>query len=201
MVTPEDIVAAGTACRRALEPLVDRDWELVAGDLEWTCRFTLTHMLSAALYYSVNLAARSPERRNSGQADPTLPLAELVEALEGRAIVLAEVCRAAPPGARGYHSMGMADASGFAAMGCDELLIHTDDIMTGLGATFDAPRDVCSRVLARLFPWAPRDVEPWEGLRWANGRAALGDRSRLAAEWTWHCAPLEEWDGRDPTAS
>lgn len=157
-------------------------------------------MMSALLYYSVNLATRSTTERNSGQADPILPIDELLDALEGRAFVLAEVVGAAPPDARGEHSMGRADPSGFAAMGCDEMLIHTDDIAAGLEGAFDPPLDVCARVLARLFPWAPGDVEPWAGLRWANGRAPLGGRARLSEDWVWHCAPLSEWDGTDPTA-
>ncbi|MGH2728617.1 MAG: hypothetical protein ACRDKS_16725, partial [Actinomycetota bacterium] len=60
-------------------------------------------------------------------------------------------------------------------------------------------RDVCARVLARLFPWAPRDAEPWAALLWANGRAPLGDRPRQSGEWVWHCKPLAEWDGTDPS--
>lgn len=199
MVTPEDVLVAAASCRRTLEPLVDRDWDRPAGDLEWSCRRTLAHAMSAVLFYSINLASRSADERYSGQADASLPIPELLDAFEGRAAVLAEVCRAAPPDARGMHEMGRADPSGFAAMGCDEMLIHTDDIATGLGATFDPPREVCARALARLFPWAPRDVEPWAGLRWANGRAPLGERPRLAPDWIWHCAPLDEWDGTDPT--
>jgi hypothetical protein len=46
----------------------------------------------------------------------------------------------------------MPDASGFAALACDEMLLHTNDIALGLGTTFDPSRDVCARVLARLFP-------------------------------------------------
>lgn len=93
----------------------------------------------------------------------------------------------------------MADASGFAALACDELLVHTSDIAAGLGVSFDPPREVCARVLGRLFPWAPRDQDPWEALRWANGHAPLGERPRLAPEWVAHPAPLQEWDGVDPT--
>ena len=54
---------------------------------------------------------------------------------------------------------GMADASGFAALACDEMLVHTADIAAVLGVGFDPPRGVCARVLARLFPWAPHDMQ------------------------------------------
>jgi hypothetical protein len=63
----------------------------------------------------------------------------------------------------------MADASGFAALACDEMLLHTSDITASLGVGFDPPRQVCARVLARLFPWAPHDQDAWGGPA-ANGR-------------------------------
>jgi uncharacterized protein (TIGR03083 family) len=201
MVTPQDVCETASACRRALQPLVDLDWDAPAGDLEWSCRTTLGHTLSALLYYAVNLTLRSTAPRPSGQADPSLPVAELLDALEGRAALLAAVCAAAPPEARGAHSWGLADASGFAALACDELLVHTGDIAAGLGAGFDPPREVCARVLGRLFPWAPPDQDPWAALRWANGRAPLGQRPRLSPDWVAHPAPLHEWDGQDPNAS
>jgi hypothetical protein len=50
-------------------------------------------------------------------------------------------------------------------------------------------------VLARLFPWAPRDAEPWPALLWANGLGALPGLDRLAPDWYWQCVPFEEWGG------
>jgi hypothetical protein len=50
-------------------------------------------------------------------------------------------------------------------------------------------------VLERLFPWTQADDDPFAELLWANGRVALADRPRLGPDWSWHCAPLDEWDG------
>jgi uncharacterized protein (TIGR03083 family) len=198
-VTPQDVRQTASVCRHALQPVTDTDWDASAGDLQWSCRTTLGHMLAALLYYAVNLALRSTRPRPSGQADPSLPVPELLDALEGRAALLAAVCAAAPPDARGAHEWGMADASGFAALACDEMLVHTSDIAAGLGASFDPPRELCARVLMRLFPWAPPDKDSWETLRWANGRGPMGERPRLAPNWVGHPAPLDDWDGHDPT--
>jgi hypothetical protein len=184
-----------------LEPFaVDADWSLPAGELEWSCRTTLAHVLSALQYYSANLALRSTEPRSGGQTNESLPIDVLLDALDGRAAVLASLCSDAPPDARGGHTFGRTDVAGFVAMGCDEMLIHTDDIAAGLGARFLPPSEVCTAVLARLFPWAPRAGQPWATLRWANGRAALGDRARLSPDWVWQSEPLEHWDGTDPNA-
>ncbi len=200
-VLPEDVRATASACRGVLQPVADANWERLAEELDRSCRKTPAHVLSALLYYAINLATRSTELRFSGQSNPSLPVPELLDALEGRAAVLAEVCAAAPPSARGAHDWGMPDASGFAALACDEMLLHTSDIALALGASFDPSPDVCVRVLARLFPWAPRGEDPWQALRWANGRAPLGERLRLGPSWVSHPSPLDEWDGRDPNAS
>jgi hypothetical protein len=201
-VEPGDLLHVESLCRAVLEPFAsDADWSVPAGELEWSCHTTLAHLLSGLLYYSVNLATRSETERSGGQTNESLPIDVLLDALEGRAAVLASLCSDAPPDARGGHTFGRTDVTGFVAMGCDELLIHTDDIAAGLGVSFDPPRDVCGAVLARLFPWAPSDSDPWATLRWANGRAALGDRARLSEDWVWHSRPLDEWDGTDPNAA
>jgi hypothetical protein len=80
----------------------------------------------------------------------------------------------------------------------DELLVHTADITAGLGVPFTPERRLVTLVLDRLFPWWPRDVEPWTALLWANGRTDLPGRPSLGETWVWHCAPLEEWDGTVP---
>lgn len=201
MITPDDIRETASVCRHALQPAAHLNWDRPAGDLKWSCRTTLVHILAALLFYAINLATRSTKPRASGQADPTLPVPELLEALEGRAALLAEVCTAAPPGVRGAHEWGMPDVSGFAALACDEMLVHASDIASGLGLGFDPPHEICTRVLARLFPWTPRDGDQWETLQWANGRGSLGERRRLGPNWIAHPAPLDEWDGLDPNVS
>jgi hypothetical protein len=81
------------------------------------------------------------------------------------------------------------------ALGCEEIVLHTADIAQGLKLPYRPPDDLSARILARLFPWAPNDIDPWDSLCWATGRSALPDRARLGPDWYWHCAPLSEWDG------
>jgi hypothetical protein len=148
----------------------------------------------------VHLATRALDRLvvpSSFDADTSI--ADLLGILESRAAVLAEVVKAAPPDARGFHRTGNADPSGFAAMGADEVLTHTDDITRTFGVRFVPPASLCRRIVDRLFPWAPGDVDAWSTLRWANGRAALPGHERLGPDWPWHSAPLIEWDGTIPT--
>jgi hypothetical protein len=70
----------------------------------------------------------------------------------------------------------MADPEGFAGLGCHEALLHGNDIARGFGLGLDPPRDVCRRVLARIFPQAPSELagsDPWTALLWAGGRIEL----------------------------
>ena len=198
-VGPEDVRAAEAACREALSRVVDREWSILADGLEWSCRQTLEHIPSAQLFYASQLALQAKERlpRASGAADQ-LTVSEVLLSVEVNAAILEHVLRAAPPSARAYHPAGMADPSGFAGMSCDEILIHTADIAGGFGIDFQAPEEICAKVLARLFPWAPTDVSAWDSLRWANGRLALSRVAPPDVNWRWHCAPLSEWDGTIP---
>ena len=196
---PEDVRAAAGICRGALSDFVELDWSVLAGGLEWSCRQTLEHIPNTQVFYASQLALAAKERlpRALGGEDQ-LTVAELLMLVEVNATVLEHVIRAAPASTRGFHPAGMADPSGFGAMGCDEILIHTADIAAGLGIEFQPPEDLCRRVLVRLFPWAPLDVGYWESLLWANGRKALPGVGRQDENWLWHCAPLSEWDGRVP---
>ena len=194
---PDDLMATAEACTAALAPLLDRDWDVPVPGLDWTCRQTLEHVCGLA--YAPVLATRATSFRPLALAvTPEAPLDGLLRTADAMARVLAEVARAAPSSARAYHPAGAADPSGFVAMEMDELLVHTADITTGLGVPFSADRRLVTLVLDRLFPWWPRDVEPWTALLWANGRVGLPGRPSLGASWVWHCAPLEEWDGTVP---
>jgi SAM-dependent methyltransferase len=193
---PDDLRAAAAACNEALTPTLHDNWSVRAGDLEWDCRRTLNHINDALFNYIRHFGSRATRRLPAFREQfPYAPLGDLLDLTVALAAALAEIVKAAPPEARGFHVLGRADASGFIAMGCTEILIHTDDIAQGLHRAFTPPEELCGRVARRLFPWAPTDVNGWSALRWASGRAALPGHPRLGPDWAWHCAPLEEWDG------
>ncbi len=158
------------------------------------------HMVQCCVWYAVDLAA---EGRSGGdevikvKADASAEPAALLAALATGARLLSAAVDAAGPDVRGFHPFGHADRVGFAAMGCDELLVHSYDIAGVVGLDYRPQDDLADRVLRRLFPWAPTGLDPWDSLLWANGRISLGDRPRLR-RWRWHCAPLDQWDGQPP---
>lgn len=196
VLVPEDVLAAARICQETLRPALDQDWSVPAGDLAWDCRRTLDHIVDTLVLYSAYLASRATARLSPPRnGDPAATPEQLLSTTGVATDIFVEVVRAAPPQTRAFHPAGMADLSGWLALGCEEILLHTDDIAQGLGLDYRPPDDLAARILARIFPWAPTDIDPWASLRWAAGRASLPDRERLGPDWYWHCAPLSEWDG------
>jgi hypothetical protein len=201
--TPEDEVRRAAALAgAALEPLADRDWDTPARDLDLSARQTLEHVVEGLVFYARDLATPVTEAPGEHELElrcvPGTPVTGLVDGMRQAAAVVAAVVAATPDQVRAFHPFGPADRSGFAAMACDEILIHTYDIVAGFGVGFEPAAELCEHVLRRLFPWAPATGAAWDRLRWANGRIAMPDQPRQE-RWRWHCAPLEEWDGSVPT--
>jgi hypothetical protein len=194
---PDDLVAVTDLCAEAMTALAVRDWTTPAADTDWTCRETLEHLCSLAFAHQLTTRASS-FRPIAIVVRPDAPIEDLIWTMRVLMYVLADVARAAPSDARAFHPAGSADPSGWIAMGMDELLVHTGDIAAAFGTAFAPPDDVACAVLDRLFPWWPRESEPWRALRWANGREGLSGHTSPGASWLWHCSPLDEWDGTIP---
>ncbi|MGY1617061.1 maleylpyruvate isomerase N-terminal domain-containing protein [Geodermatophilus sp. SYSU D00691] len=156
------------------------------------------HLVTVLVWYSQDLAA-GPVRTDAIELGTRAGagLEERLRQLDAAATVLARTVDGAGPDERGWHDWGIADASGFAGMGCAELLVHAGDVAEARGLPWSPPADLADAVLARLFPWVPDDGDPAAALRWATGRTALPGRERVHS-WRWHCAPLAEWDGALP---
>lgn len=190
----DDVRQAGVASRALLDHAAGRDWTAPAHGVDMTVAEVVAHLGATLLGFAADLAAGGATLDAlQTRLDPAAPPAALVAGVEAGAGVLGAVVEASPPDARGHHPFGSADASGFAAMGVLELLVHTDDAARGLGVGFEPDAHLAHRVLHRLFPSTPRGSRSWPTLRWATGRCALdADHPRLQ-EWRWHSAPP---DGR-----
>ncbi|MFN0070320.1 MAG: hypothetical protein ACKVVP_02375 [Chloroflexota bacterium] len=195
-MTPTDVRRAAAAMLETLQPRAGADWSVQAGDLDWDCRTTLGHVAHAIDRYALYLAGPATARLPFQMAHhPECSAADLLQITDLRAAALCQIAVAASPETRGFHVFGNPDPEGYIAMGCIEILVHTDDIARGLGTTFTPPADVTRAMLARLFPWAPTDTDSWATLQWATGRIDLPGHARVAPDWAWHASPLAEWDG------
>jgi hypothetical protein len=170
-LVPDDVVAAAATARVALWPAAGRDWSVRAGPLEWDVEQTITHMIAATAKYTLYLASRCehfialsvtrwPDATNEEVIDSVVPVAA----------GLAAVAAITPSGVRAYHVTGPSSAADYVGRACVELLVHTDDALSGLGVAFAPPADLCQRVLAQQFPDAAGPGNAWHALLTANGR-------------------------------
>lgn len=196
MVTGDDVLAAAADCHGFLEASVGADWTAAVPGLDFTVASVVAHAAAGPLWYAVDVWG-GPEDNSAFDLNVRVdaPNTALLVTLRSAARVCAASVTAAPPDIRGFHPAGAPDPSGFAAMACDELLVHTDDAARGLGREFSPDRALAGRVLARLFPWHDPGDDPWRTLLRAHGRADRPGQPRQQG-WTWHCAPLSAWDGQ-----
>lgn len=179
----------------------DRDWSVPAGELDWDCTFTLVHIVSDLYAYAGQVA--------SGRTDYYVPIdihaeddptpEQMLHAVRAGGRLLAAIVATAPDTARAWHTYGDSDPDGFAGMGMIEVMVHMHDLAAGLGVTYTPDDEICARVLARMFPDAPRGFAPWPTLLWATGRISLGEHPRRG-QWRWRGEP-SGGDGRVPGSS
>ncbi|PWI16359.1 GNAT family N-acetyltransferase [Streptomyces sp. Act143] len=186
---------AAESCAALLRTVVDEDWENTdAAGLEWSCRFTATHVASDFLGYAGNLASRAQtsyvpfditvdgDEKGNYRADN----AGLIDVVTTTGALFAATLRTAPRAARAYHPYPFRSANrdGFAAMGIAEALLHTHDIAQGFGVPYEAPAELAEYVLTTIFPGVRPGPAPWPTLLWATGRGELPGRARVT-EWRW----------------
>ena len=166
-----------------LRPHTGADWQVPAGSLDWTCRDTAAHIAHDLLAYAAQLTARA--------AGAYLPLdltvrdtagpAQILDVVHACGLLLVRAVDAAAPDDRAWH-WGPAEAGGLAALGVDELLVHTWDITRGLRVPWQPPARLAAAVVDRLFP-----EHPGADLLWCTGRIALPGRPRRTT-WTLRAA-------------
>ncbi|WP_420122902.1 maleylpyruvate isomerase N-terminal domain-containing protein [Nakamurella sp.] len=175
-----------------LQRTLDLDWDRPIPEMTWSVREVVAHVGDTLLWYATDLAGGPRELSTMDlRVRPAEAPAALIETVGTFGAVLGHVVDGVTPGQRGFHPDGAADSTGFAAMACDEILVHTSDAARGLGLEYEPSEVLAGAVLRRLFPGAPRDSDPWAALLWANGRIALPGRPRQVG-WHRHAAPLGE---------
>ncbi|GLV83169.1 acetyltransferase [Streptomyces lavendulae subsp. lavendulae] len=188
------LAAAVSATVRALRAVAHLDWSVPAAGLEWSCRETAVHLAGDLTGFAAQLAGRvtGSYLPLAVGAAPGTPPGALVDLVGASGLLLAAAVRAARPDDRAWHPAGSAGPGGFAAMGAAELLLHTHDVLHGLGVTHWRGEDpAAALVLDRLFPHVPRSGPdaPWETLLAATGRAAFPGLPRRRT-WRWYGDPV-----------
>ena len=183
-----EVGAAVEEMQRVLGPHAGLDWGVAAGTLEWPCSKTAAHVAHVLFKYAGQLAVQ-PRDAYLPVDLVTRPVATpgaVLSIVAASGTLLSLALDAADESTRAWH-WGLSDASGFAAMGIGEVLVHTFDIAEGLDIPWRPPDEMARPVVARLLPGAPSG-DAGDVLLWATGRAALAGRPAATA-WVWKAAP------------
>jgi hypothetical protein len=164
----------------ALGSVADRDWSTTAAGLDWTCRQTVDHLIDCVFSYTLQIAGQAhgdwlalDELHARSDATP----GQLVEALRAVGSALAAVLQTAPDDLSASDGIQELDAAAWVARALHEVLLHTSDVLTGLGVDFEPAPELCEFVLASPGLWAidrdraARETDPWPALLAGSGRA------------------------------
>jgi hypothetical protein len=179
-----------------LSPATSRDWQVQAGEVEWSCWKTAAHVAHDLLAYASQLSARRTDAYLPLDlfVRPGAPAGQVLDVVRSAGGLLVLALEAAGPEARAWH-WGMTDPSGFAALGINEVLVHTWDITQGLGLEWEPPEELAALVLARMFTQAPAGPAP-RALLWCTGRVALPGHPRTR-DWGKPTPPPTDLADRD----
>jgi len=174
----KDVELAVADMVSVLTPQVDQDWQVHAGSLDWTCWETAAHVGHDLLAYATQITSRATSAYLpcSLLIDAPASPRQVLEVITASGALLAAAINTAGPAVRARH-WGPTDPGGFAALGVNEVLVHTYDVALGLDVPWCPAKAACAAVLNRLFPEAP-DGDPVQVLLWCTGRVALADRPR-----------------------
>jgi hypothetical protein len=179
------VSAALEDARASLRQVPDDGWARPAAGLDWTCRETMAHILDDLGAYAMQLSGAhghegyaplmefslTPGRPACmfwpEESGGTRAVLDCLDAVGG---LLVAVIASAPADRTGWHPYGNPDRSALAAMGIVELTLHTHDILGAHQINYQAPAQIVTPCLERIFAHAVRSDDPWHDLLTATGR-------------------------------
>ena len=177
-----------SVCDLVLETLgqhVTLDWSVPAGSLEWSCWQTVDHMIDCVFSYAFQLASRAQNGFlpfHELHAMPEAKPSELVTGLRGITGLFSGLLGSVPDDAEASDGVFMLGVDDWAIRAAYEMLLHTNDVVVGLGARFDPPSSTSAWVIASPKLWmldrslATTVADPWEALLVGSGRTPVEGR-------------------------
>lgn len=186
------VVTAVDELARVLQLTIELDWNLITPSLIWTQEQTAIHTMRACLEYSYQVVG--------GRMDTYQPVlfekkehatpADILKMITTAGRVLAKVVKTSTTDDRAWHSYGVSDPIGFAAMGVVEVSVHTYDLAKGFGIDFTPLKESADFAIARLFsgtvefPDVP-ETDSGKLLLWFAGRIELAGFAQREG-WKWN---------------
>ncbi len=136
---------------RVLSDVVERDWSLRAGMLEWNCWQTVDHMVDCVFSYAMQVAGRVqtgflPFREL--HADAKAANGNLLAGLGAVGQIFQDVVSYAGPGTTTSDGLVSLDVGDWCAGAAYELVLHTYDVAIGLGVGWELPSGLCTAITA-----------------------------------------------------
>jgi hypothetical protein len=181
-MTSDEFAALANVSIDALTEVVDADWTARAGVLEWSCWRTVDHMVDCLFSYALQIGARAPSGYlpfEELHAKPEATPLDLVAGLRSVTALLVAVVRDSPgtvTASDGALELGLSD---WCARAAYELVLHTHDVVSGLGRDLDPPLELCRVILESDALWmldreqARRGSDPWASLLFGSGRPGV----------------------------
>jgi hypothetical protein len=176
----DEFAAVSSLTHEHLAQVVDRDWSVRAGTLDWNCSQTADHMVDCVFSYAMQLAARASSGFLPFHELHALPEAtplDLVQGLRAVAEIFVAVLRCVPEDAVSSDGVLELEVNDWAKRGGYEVLLHTHDVLTGLSAVFVPPAEMCAWILGSQALWmldrtrAEMGDDPWAALLLGSGRS------------------------------
>ena len=180
-MTSDEFAALADFSIEALTEVVDADWTTRAGVLEWSCWRTVDHMVDCLFSYALQIGARAEsgflpfeELHATAEATPR----DLVAGLRSVTALLVAVVRDSPGTVTASDGVLDLSLSDWCARAAYELVLHTNDVVWGLGTDLDPPLDLCRAILESDALWmlnrehAKEESTPWTALLSGSGRPA-----------------------------
>lgn len=168
----DDLLEIAASVTDAWRRGTDRDWTVRAGSLDWSCSRTADHAIDTLLAPAWFLASRRVDAYPNGGWSPgesATPEA-FIEGVEIGARLLAGVVVTTPPDVRAllFRNYGMIGAPpDFAPRGALELVLHAEDVCSGLGLDLDPPLHACANLRAHVRDW-PVWGDYWQTLEMSD---------------------------------
>jgi hypothetical protein len=164
---------------RPLSGMVERDWSVQAGTLEWTCRQTVDHMVDCVFSYAMQVAGRVQGEFlpfAELHAEPEASNRDLLAGLGAVGQILHDVVFCAPAGTTASDGLVSLDLGDWCARAAYELALHAHDVIVGLGAEWELPGGLCGAITESPALWmfdrnlAEDEDDPWLALVIGSGR-------------------------------
>ena len=179
MSAADQFAAVSALANKSLAQVVDMEWSVPAGTLDWTRSQTVDHMVDCVFSYAMQLASRSLGGFLSFHELHALPDAtpsDLIQGLRAVEEIFVAVLQYAPSDAVASDGLAELGVDDWAQRGAYEVLLHTHDVLTGLAVAFDPSASMCAWVLGSKNLWmldrerAEMANDSWSALLLGSGR-------------------------------